>query len=205
MKVAVLNDQALKVREIEVRSLPERNHSDQLTLQALSVLNHNRRRYSALTKTRGDIAGGGKKPWRQKGTGRARQGSIRSPLWRGGGVSHGPTGEERTLKINRRASKMALASALLSKLNSNQVTVLFDQLPTFSKSKGITALLLSLKIDASKNLFLTNRQDLTRSVRNIKGIKIASPRNFSLRSLLDCDRIVILETDLIESLKRLSL
>jgi large subunit ribosomal protein L4 len=143
------------------------------------------------TKTRGDVAGGGRKPWRQKGTGRARQGSIRAPHWAGGGVSHGPQPRDHSMRVNRKMRQAALRSALTDASRSGKLAVVdalgFDE----PKTKSAAAVLSALGLEG-KVLVVIARPDevVERSFRNLDRVKIDYPGNLSTFDLLYADRVL---------------
>ena len=191
MHLTVVGEKGEKVREIEVPIGQDFVSVDSVA-QVLRVLQINGRRYPAKTKTRGEVAGGGKKPWRQKGTGRARQGSTRSPLWRGGGVSHGPRGEGRTLKFNRRVGRTVLSSLLTEKISAGKVILLMNSLH-FAKANLFSKFLNSLGIDRARNLFLTTSAAEIREIRNVKMVKFVLLSNFNALDLLSSDWVITTE------------
>lgn len=141
--------------------------------QYIHVYQVNQRRGTVKTKTRGEVRGGGRKPWRQKGTGRARHGSIRSPLWVGGGVAHGPKPREFALSIPKKIADLALKSALSLKAKEGKVRV-FREL-TFKEPKTAKAAALLRKLKLEKQvLMVTSEKDenLYRSFRNLKGVEV---------------------------------
>ena len=143
------------------------------------------------TKTRGDVRGGGKKPWRQKGTGRARQGSIRSPQWVGGGVAHGPQPHGHELRVNKKMKRGALRSALTDALQSGKLAVIqelsFDAPKTAEAAKVLTALELKGKV----LLVLPEPQDVVeRSFRNLAAVRIAYAPSLGVYELLAADRVL---------------
>lgn len=149
MKTAVFN---LKGENVGEMDLPDkifgRKWNADLVHQALNAEVANQRKHLAEARGRGEVSGGGKKPWRQKGTGRARHGSIRSPLWKGGGVSHGPKAERNFVKkINKKMKRAALYSALSKKLSVGELKVIDAFSVTPLKTKAIDA---ALKIFLSK-------------------------------------------------------
>lgn len=152
-----------------------------LVHQVVESIRANLRTPVAHTKDRGDVAGGGKKPWRQKGTGRARHGSIRSPLWRGGGVAHGPRNEKvYTKKINKKMRAKALYTVLSEKLRSGQV-IFVDTLdfaaPKTKDAKGVVSALAGVKGFEKLATKRTNTAVIALSGRNVAAEK--SFRNFS--------------------------
>src|SRR5690554_6321990 len=126
-----------------------------------AVLAHlaNRRQGTHSTKTRGEVSGGGRKPWRQKGTGRARQGSIRSPLWRHGGIVFGPKPREYGFTIPRKARRLALKSALSAKLRDGQVVVLEQLRLSEPKTRAMVSVLDGLKVKGRKSLIIMGEKD----------------------------------------------
>lgn len=136
--------------------------------QYIHVYQVSQRQGTASTKTRGEVSGGGKKPWRQKGTGRARHGSIRSPIWVGGGVAHGPKPRPFSVSIPKKVRDLALKSALSLKAKANQIYVV----DKFSPKEPKTSLAFTLikKLGLSKPLIITAKSDETvvKSFRNIK-------------------------------------
>lgn len=193
MKVAVWGGKNAKLKEIDLTVEGVRQLDDQAVVQVLRVLELNHRQYHARTKTRGEVHGGGKKPWRQKGTGRARQGSIRSPLWRGGGVAHGPSGMAHRLKISGRVSKGALLTVLLGKIKEGTLRVLADDQFQVGKTKEMLALLQNLNLVGSSLLFVTDNELALRGGRNLKNVSLANPQSLNLRQMLSNQNIVVTE------------
>jgi large subunit ribosomal protein L4 len=149
------------------------------------------------TKTRGDVRGGGVKPWRQKGTGRARQGSIRAPHWVGGGVAHGPTPHDHTLRVNKKMRKGALRSALTDALASGKLAVVetlaFDE----PRTKAATKVLGTLGLEGRVLIVLSRPNDPTeKSFRNLPRIRIAYPGNLTTYDLLVADRVLFTQAAL---------
>lgn len=147
----------------------------------------NQRRNIAHTKGRGEVRGGGKKPWRQKGTGRARAGSNRSPLWKGGGVTFGPNGKEYFKKnIPRRFKKLALLMALSSKFYNKELIVLEDLKIKKPKTKYIIEILKELSLDSKSCFIALPGKDINiiRAVHNIPQKKVEELRNISALDVL---------------------
>ncbi|KIL34494.1 50S ribosomal protein L4 [Cohnella kolymensis] len=144
------------------------------------------------TKGRSEVSGGGRKPWKQKGTGRARQGSIRSPQWKGGGIVFGPTPRSYSFKLPRKVRRLAIKSALSSKVISNQIIVL-DQLSLSQpKTKDITKLLNNLKV-SRKALVVTADFDnnVALSARNIPGVKFVAAEGINVLDVMNHDQLII--------------
>jgi large subunit ribosomal protein L4 len=171
--------------------LPEAPHVHLMHLHLVRQLRH-KRAGTASTLTRSEVSGGGKKPWKQKGTGNARAGSIRSPLWRHGGVIFGPKPRKYTLTLSVKSRRLALRSAVLAKLAA---TVGVDQL-SFEKpsTKAFSALLGTLKV-AGKVLVVVKaaEQSLYLSARNLKDVKVVLASNLSVKDLLAADHVVATE------------
>src|SRR3989344_5526068 len=154
-----------------------------LVHQAVVIQQGNQRQISACVKGRGEVRGGGKKPWRQKGTGRARHGSIRSPLWKGGGVTHGPTAERSYKgKINDKMRKKALFSALSEKFRQNQVVVVDSLQIAEAKTKELAQILGNLPSGRKNTLLLLPdmRKDVIRASRNIPYLRTVQAREVSV-------------------------
>lgn len=151
------------------------------------------RKGTASTKTRSEVRGGGKKPWRQKGTGRARAGSIRSPLWVGGGITFGPKPRSYDKKIPKKVKKLALRSILTDKLNNERIIVLdnlkFDQ----PKTSQMVELLESLKLDGAKVVIVIAEKDanIYLSARNIPGVKTLVVEALNAYDLLNNEYLII--------------
>ena len=150
-----------------------------------------RRAGTHSTKTRGDVSGGGRKPWRQKGTGRARQGSIRAPQWAGGGVVHGPVPRDHSVRVNKRMRAASLRSALTDASQSGKLALVEDITFDAPSTKDAIALLTALELDG-KVLFVLPEPnaDTELSFRNLRSVKIGYPGNLSTYDLLYADRIL---------------
>jgi large subunit ribosomal protein L4 len=161
-----------------------KNH--ELLKQAYSTYLANGRENLAVAKTRGLIRGGGRKPWRQKGTGRARFGSSRNPIWRGGGIVFGPTGEENYSKnLNVKAKRLALRQAL--SLKADTVAVIEDVAAT-GKTADLAKLLK--KVEASRNVLIvvdSKTPELIRAAKNIQGVKVVTAKYVNVYDVLNAD------------------
>lgn len=205
MKVTVLDENGGKIKEIEVNLKRPENVSDNTVLQSLYILNTNRRKYNAITRTRGEVSGGGKKPWRQKGTGRARQGSTRSPIWRGGGVVHGPTGEGRKLLLNKKMAQKAFFKVLTDKISSGDVLILQRGFTVPLKTKDCLLMISKLGVAGQKIMIVTEDAKFARSSRNIEGVNLSTLRSFGISQLLSTDKVIFSEDDFGALQKRLEL
>ncbi|MGC9046885.1 MAG: 50S ribosomal protein L4 [Minisyncoccia bacterium] len=211
MKIDVINQNKEKVEVIDldekfwgIKWMPDLVH------QVLVSILSNKRYPWAHTKDRSEVSGGGKKPWRQKGTGRARHGSIRSPLWKGGGVTFGPRNEKKySKKINKKVFTKALFSVLSKKLADKELLVIDNLNIEDTKTK------LANKI--IKNLFLNNKQQkkekvsavfvvnsdnnkFLKAAKNIKGVKTIKPQSLDLYEILS-HHYIVFEKNAVETLK----
>lgn len=146
------------------------------------------------TKTRGEVSGGGRKPWRQKGTGRARQGSIRSPQWTGGGVAHGPTPRDHAQRINKKMRRGALRSALTDAFHSGKLVVVDELAWDEPKTKQAAGVLQALDVAGRVLVVLPQPTDagaVERSFRNLAAVKIAYANGLGTYDVLLADRVVL--------------
>ena len=148
----------------------------------------NNRLASATTKQRGEVRGGGKKPWRQKGTGRARFGSIRNPIWRGGGIVFGPCGNENyTKKISKTSKKVALRQALTVKADN----VMLADIKTTGKTAEVVKFLKDNKLNRRILIVAEKTPELIRATNNISEVLLVSPMYLNVFDILNADHIVI--------------
>lgn len=170
--------------------------------QVVLALRANRRAGTAHTKGRGEVSGGGKKPWRQKGTGRARHGSIRSPIWIGGGVTHGPRSEKNySKKINKKTKRKSLLVALSQKLRDKEIVMLDSLAPLEPKTKRGAAILKNLSAvpefaklgRGASAMVLTPAGDknAVRAFRNIERIRVEEARNLNALDALSVKYLII--------------
>lgn len=193
MQVPVYNIQGEQVSETELRddifAVPV---SEALMHQALVRQLANARLGTHDTKTRGEVRGGGRKPWRQKGTGRARQGSIRAPHWRGGGTVFGPSPRSYAQKMPRKMRRQALRSALSVKASGAQFRVLDELEMSEPKTKEILRILESLEAGSSVLILLPQSdQVILRSVSNLPKVRTLVAQYLNVRDLLKYDTILM--------------
>ncbi len=153
----------------------------------------NARLASATTKQRGEVSGGGKKPWKQKGTGRARFGSTRNPIWRGGGVVFGPRGNENyTKKLSKTAKKVAIRQALTVANEAKKISVLPYEEKVTSKTRDAVAFLKQFKLDR-KVLLVTSEKtpELMRATNNLQEVLVIRANYLSVYHILNADHIVV--------------
>jgi large subunit ribosomal protein L4 len=143
------------------------------------------------TKTRGEVSGGGRKPWRQKGTGRARQGSIRAPQWVGGGVAHGPKPRDHSVRVNRRMRRTALRSALTDALNSGKLAAVDGLAFDGARTKDAVGVLRALGLDGKVLVVISGPDEFVeKSFRNLPSVRVAYPGNLSTYDVLYADRVL---------------
>ena len=151
----------------------------------------NQRQGTQSTLTRSEVSGGGRKPWKQKGTGRARQGSTRSPQWTHGGIALGPKPRSYTTKLNKKVKQIALFSALSSKVAGGEMIVVDAITATEFKTKAMVAMLSAIGA-GRKSLVVLEGPDamVTKSLANIAGVKVAYTNTLNVYDILNCDSIV---------------
>ncbi len=194
--IVVLNQSGAEVGKLE---LSEKVFAAELHNQAVyDVVNSQRagmRQGTADTKDRTEVRGGGRKPWRQKGTGRARQGSIRSPQWRGGGVVFGPTPRKYVLKVNRKLVKVALRSLLTDRFNKGNLVVVDKIVLDGFKTKSLVEVLKNLGAIEKKVIVITTEEDYNLSLagRNIPNAYVQTKQHLSVYDLINADMYVATE------------
>jgi large subunit ribosomal protein L4 len=208
IKVPVYNKEGDKVEEIELSDDVfglEANHA--LLHQAYVILSGNTRRPTAHTKDRSERSGSGRKPWKQKGTGRARAGSLRSPLWRKGGITFGPTNEKNYIReLNAKMRKKAVSLALSEKVRANTIVVVntydFDTLKTARFAQMIKKLDIKGSILAG---FVSEEKDVRRTSRNIQNIQDVLVSDVSVKELLDNKYVLMSKASVAVLEKRLGM
>lgn len=161
-----------------------------------AVVNYlaNQRQGTQSTLTRAEVSGGGRKPWRQKGTGHARQGSIRAPQWTHGGVALGPKPRDYSYTINKKVKRLALKSALSSKAQSNELIVLDNLAMDEYKTKTIVGMLDAIKAGKKVLIVMPSVDEkVVVSARNIPGVKTTIVGSLNVYDILDCDTFVVLK------------
>ncbi|ADI25181.1 50S ribosomal protein L4 [Geobacillus sp. G4] len=192
-KVALYNQNGQTVGEIELNDavfgIEPNKH---VLFEAVIMQRASMRQGTHKTKNRAEVSGGGRKPWRQKGTGRARQGSIRAPQWRGGGTVFGPVPRSYSYKLPKKVRRLAIKSALSSKVLENDIVVL-DQLSLEApKTKEMVKILNNLSVDR-KALIVTDElnENVYLSARNIPGVKVVAANGINVLDVLNHDKLVI--------------
>ena len=162
----------------------------------MAVVNYlaNQRQGTQSTLTRSEVSGGGRKPWRQKGTGNARQGSIRAPQWRHGGIALGPKPRDYSYSLTKKTKRLAIKSAFSSKVLSNELVVLNELKLEEYKTKNIVEVLKGLEINSKALIVLPEVDRITaKSANNIKGIKTAYVNTLNVYDILNYDKLIIIK------------
>lgn len=194
-KLAVLDKTGKKVSDIELKDeifAIEPNKS----AMHLVVVNYlaNQRRGTQSTLTRSEVSGGGKKPWKQKGTGRARQGSTRAPQWTHGGIALGPKPRDYGFDVNKKVRRLAMKSALSSKVAADEMIVVDDFSMDAIKTKEMANILSAVKAGKKTLIVLPEKNDvLYKSARNIEGTNVSLVNTLNVYDILNCNTIVVLK------------
>lgn len=194
-KLAVLDKAGKKVSDIELNDgifAIEPNMSA-MHLMVVSYLAA-QRQGTQSTLTRSEVSGGGKKPWRQKGTGRARQGSTRSPQWTHGGIALGPKPREYGIDVNKKVKRLAMKSALSSKVAENEMIVVDSFAMDAIKTKEMAGVLSAINAGKKTLIVLPEKDDVVyRSARNIEGAKVSLVNTLNVYDILNCNTIVVVK------------
>ena len=194
-KLAVLDKTGKKVSDIELKDeifAIEPNKS----AMHLVVVNYlaNQRQGTQSTLTRSEVSGGGKKPWKQKGTGRARQGSTRAPQWTHGGIALGPKPRDYGFDVNKKVRRLAMKSALSSKVAADEMIVVDDFSMGAIKTKEMANILSAVKAGKKTLIVLPEKNDvLYKSARNIEGTNVSLVNTLNVYDILNCNTIVVLK------------
>ena len=151
----------------------------------------NKRQGTQKAKTRSEVSGGGRKPWRQKGTGHARQGSTRAPQWTGGGVVFAPTPRDHTIRLNRKEKRLALKSALTSRVQEKKLIVLEDLKFDEIKTKKMQAVLEALNVSRALVILNENDQNVVKSARNIENVRTALTNTINVYDILKYNTVIV--------------
>ena len=192
-KVDVYNMQGKKVSDVELsEAVFGIEPNENIVHSALVNYLANQRQGTQSTKTRAEVSGGGRKPWRQKGTGRARQGSIHAPQWIKGGIALGPKPRSYSYRINKKEKQLAIRSLLSAKVLDNELTVVDKLEVEEAKTKVMAKALTDLKVEGKALIILADRNDnVLRSSRNIEGVKTIELNTINVFDLLNCNKLVL--------------
>ena len=192
MKLTIKDTKGKSQGDLEVKlALVEGGKGTQAVHDAVVAFRAAQRMGTASTKTMGEVAGTGKKPWRQKGTGRARAGSFQSPLWRGGGVVFGPKPRDFAKKVSRKTRQLALRKALSERLRAGDVIVVDELKLSSPKTKEFTGVLAALELKGTA-LFVAQATDknLTLASRNVPNVALATSQTLNTYDVLRPDKLV---------------
>ena len=194
-QVQVYNQEGRKTSKLELADsvFGIEPNADAMHLAVVSYL-ANQRQGTQSTLTRSEVSGGGAKPWRQQGTGRARQGSTRSPQWTHGGIALGPKPRKYKVELNKKVRRLAMKSALSTKVADEEMMVVNKVELEGIKTKAIVEMLAKLKA-AKKTLIVTDGVDevIYKSARNIEGVKVVTVNTLCVYDILNCDSFVVLK------------
>ena len=200
----IYNTNKEKVSQVELdKKIFGREVNPHLLYEVVKMQLASRRKGTASTKNRSRVRGGGTKPWRQKGTGRARAGTIRSPLWTGGGIVFGPLPRDYSYRVNKKAKKAALRAALSSKLKENKLFIQDNFNLAEIKTKFFVTILDNLKIEEALIIDNTNI-NLEKSARNVSSVKVLRPEGLNVYDILKYDSLIITQPGLEKIIKSLS-
>ena len=192
-KVALYNQNGSTAGDIELNaSVFGIEPNESVVFDAILMQRASLRQGTHKVKNRSEVRGGGRKPWRQKGTGRARQGSIRSPQWRGGGVVFGPTPRSYSYKLPKKVRRLAIKSVLSSKVNDNNIIVLEDLTLDTVKTKEMAAVLKGLSVE-KKALIVTAdaNEAVSLSARNIPGVTVVQANGINVLDVVNHEKLLI--------------
>ena len=191
-KVSVYNMEGNQVGDIELNDdVFGVEINEHLVHMAVVSQLANKRQGTQKAKTRSEVSGGGRKPWRQKGTGHARQGSTRSPQWTGGGVVFAPTPRDYTIKLNKKERRLALKSALTSRVQANKFIVVDSIQMDEIKTKTFANALSNLKVRKALVVVNENNENVMMSAKNIPSIKMALTNTINVYDIMKYDTVVI--------------
>ena len=189
--ISVFNIEGKEVGSIELNdAVFGVNVNEHLVHMAVVAQLANKRQGTQKAKTRSEVSGGGRKPWKQKGTGHARQGSTRSPQWKGGGVVFAPTPRDYTINLNKKEKRIALKSALTSRVLENKFIVVDDFAMSEIKTKKMQQTLNNLNVKKALVVCAENEKNTVLSVRNIYDVKAASPKTINVYDILKYNTVV---------------
>ena len=191
-KVSVFNMEGKEVGSMDLNdSIFAVEINEHLVHMAVVQQLANNRQGTQKAKTRSEVSGGGRKPWRQKGTGHARQGSTRSPQWTGGGVVFAPTPRDYSFKLNKKEKRAALKSALTSVVNENKFIVVDEFKLDAIKTKDFAKVLTNLNVEKALVVLDTNDQNVVMSAKNIPTVKTALTNTINVYDILKYNTVVV--------------
>lgn len=203
-KLAVLDQKGKKAAEVNLpESVFSYDGANHLLYEAVNNFLANKRQGTVSTKTRAEVSGGGRKPWRQKGTGRARVGSTRSPLWKKGGTIFGPRPRDYSYEIPKKARRNALKIAIAKKHAGQELLVLENLELKEPKTREAQALLKEFRIDSALLVDFGNNKNLFTAMRNIPGVKVVSVETLNVYDVLKFKRLIFSQKAFETAMERL--
>jgi len=199
LKQDILNMNGEKVKDIKLNDkIFATEPNDAVLHNAIILARASLRQGTHDTKTRSEVSGGGRKPWRQKGTGNARQGSIRATQWRGGGIVFGPTPRSYSKKMNRKERRLALKSALSYKVKDNELIIIDELKFDSNKTKQMVELLSKLNLTNRKVLIVLEEleENVFLAARNLANLKVVDTNHVGVLDLVSADNLLITESAL---------
>jgi large subunit ribosomal protein L4 len=207
MKVDVIDKTNKKTEEMNIDDkVLAAEVKDDLIHDVLLAYEQNQHIGSSSTLTRAEVRGGGKKPWKQKHTGRARHGSIRSPIWKGGGVTFGPKPVKSRLKVNLQSRKKVLAAVVARKLKAGEFIILNDFALTAPKTKEVITALKGINLSGQKLLIITEKPDTTffKATRNLRGITVITAKDLNVYELMVHTKVLATKKGMEEMIRRIA-
>ncbi len=202
--VKIVNTKNESVGEIELRDdLFNREVKEHILHEVVRMQRAARRSGNACTKTRVEVRGGGAKPWRQKGTGRARAGTRNSPIWRGGGVTFGPKPRDYSFKLNRKVKQQAIAMAMSARVQEGNLIVLDEFTMEAIKTKDFVGVMKALDVENALIIADTANVNLTKSSRNVYGYKVLPADGLNVYDILLHKKLILVQPEIENLEKRL--
>jgi len=191
-KVALYNTSGKQLGDIELSDeIFGAEINETVVHEVVKAYLANQRQGTQSALTRAEVSGGGKKPWKQKGTGRARQGSTRSPQWRHGGVVFAPKPRDYRIGVNKKVKRIALKSVLTSKVNDNELLILDTFTLSAPKTKEMAAVLKALSVNKALIVLPESNAELERAARNIQGVKTALVGTLNTYDILKYEKLIL--------------
>ncbi len=207
MKLEVFNIENKKVSEMEIDdTLLKTEVKDDLIHDALLAMENNSHIGSSNTLTRAEVRGGGKKPWKQKGTGRARHGSTRSPIWKGGGVTFGPRPLKVRLSVNKAGKKAAFKAVFAGKIRDNEFKIVDELGVSEIKTKNVVSILKGLELKGKKILVVLDKKEggFIKAARNVENLKIATAGAVNIYEMLVYPNVLATKKAVEEMIRRMN-
>jgi len=206
MKVDVINLKGEKLEQIDLRDeIFGSDYNPTVLAQYIRVYQNNQRQGTSSTKTRSEVSGGGAKPRAQKGSGRSRQGSIRSPIWVGGGVAHGPKPKSYKLQLSKKLKKVALSSALSTRMKEGRIIIIDGIDIKKPSTKYFSQSLKKIKVSGSLSLvWVGENENLIKSARNIPEVNLVNVKSLGAYDVIKNKNIVFLKNAVLDFQERFS-